>query len=270
MSLTQWREHFGSQRSGRIVLTRLFRAIILQAHREITAGREAPIQGNVRTFWYRFVKPVMARLPASHQPKSDPYELMGQVFVEMVCELGWMSYADFDFTDENWAHRFIGETSPHVLVFSEKRGWIRFVRRCHEDLGTSALTLGGMPSALTSEYTARALREVVDPSKTLYLLGIVDWDPSGDLIARTFESQLHTFGYPHTDLRLMIRPEHYAPRELEFATVALASGRGQAKKNELWMEAGGGVLGDELGIASESMPWDRLWERIREEVRWVG
>ena len=112
------------------------------------AGREAPIEGNLRTFWYRFVKPLMGRLPDDDRLATDPYLLMLTAFGQLVMDDGWIQYRDFDLTDENWAHRFVGTAKPHVLVFAEKRGWIRFLRRCHEDLGTSALALGGAPQRL--------------------------------------------------------------------------------------------------------------------------
>ena len=145
---------------------------------------------------------------------------------------------------------------PGVLVFSEKAGWIRFLRRCHEDLGTSALALGGQPSALTSEYTAAALREVVDPSAPLRLLGIVDWDPAGAIIAGALARHLGVFGFERVDLEIVVRPEHYTEEERSLYATGL--GRAHPSKLRAWMEQGGGIDGEPLGLASESMPWSRL------------
>ena len=255
---------FRATSSGRLVPKRLIRALVVQAWRAIQAGEQDPVQGNLRTFWYRWVKPVEAKLPPSWLPKGGTYALTSEVFVELVLERGWLTYADFDFTDENWAHRFVGAQRPEVLVFSEKAGWIRFLRRCHEELGVSALALGGQPSALTSEYTARALREALAPNTPLRLLGIVDWDPAGAIIARAFAQHLHAFGFEHTEPELLIRPEHYAPDELQLYATELRSAH--TTKRRLWLEQGGGVHGQPRALASESMPWARLRQLLERKL----
>ena len=260
MSSKELLEQFASTRSGRLVLTRLMRALVVQAWRQIQRGEEEPVQGNLRTFWYRFVKPVLSTLGPRHLGKSDPYDAMLSAFGWVISKQGWALYRDFDFTDENWAHRFLGSTRPEQLVFSEKRGWIRFLRRCHEDLGTSALALGGAPSALTSEYTAHALLERLAPGVAVSLLGIVDWDPSGALIASSFRRQLETSGLPVKSLELLVRPEYLTPRQLELAPVTLP--RGQPTKTARWLESSGGLHGQPLGFESEAMPWHTLFELL--------
>jgi hypothetical protein len=245
-------------------MARLMRGLILQAHAAIVSGSEPAIEGNLRTFWYRWVKPVLGRIPDDERLKSDPYEMMLAAFAELVMERGEVAYADFDFTDENWAHRFIGQRHPEVVVFAEKRGWIRFLRRCHEDLGTSALALGGMPSALTSEYTLRALAEVVEEGTMLKLWGIVDWDPSGAIIAQAFAAQMRALGWDVVELDVLIGPQLYTPEELRMARVPLP--RGQPTKTREWLDRTGGVGGEAFGLESESMPWDRLMRLIEQKL----
>ena len=58
----QLAELFAARSSGRIKMASLLRSIIFQAHEAITTGREAPIHGNLRTFYYRFVKPVLSHV----------------------------------------------------------------------------------------------------------------------------------------------------------------------------------------------------------------
>ena len=55
--------HFASARSGRIILTRLLKSTIWCAYRRFHSGQETPLQGNIRTFWYRWCKVVLSHIP---------------------------------------------------------------------------------------------------------------------------------------------------------------------------------------------------------------
>lgn len=249
--------HFASKTSGRIVLTRLMRSVIWQAHLRITRGSEPPIRGNLRTFWYRFIKPVLARIDDDDEAKKDPYDVMLRVFAELVMEHRLLSYGDFDFTDENWENRRVGEDRPELVVFAEKTGWVRWLREVHETFSCTTLALGGAPSALSSEYTLNALKAAkLNPEKhALRLIGLVDFDPSGDIIARSFQEQLANLGWPNTTLETLIEPSHYSADELEIFAFELP--RRQKTKTEKWLEKTGGIGGRALGLEAESMPYQR-------------
>ena len=96
--------HFGSKASGRVVLSRPMRTVVVQGWRQIQSGEEEPVQGNLRTFWYRWAKPLVSKLGRRQRGKSDPYDAMLAAFGWVIDGQGWASYADFDLTDENWAH----------------------------------------------------------------------------------------------------------------------------------------------------------------------
>jgi hypothetical protein len=256
--------HFASARSGRIVLARLIRNIIWQAYERIQAGTEPPIGGNLRTFWYLWVKPVLARTSGNDDAKMDPYDVMLRAFSEMVLSLRLFKYADFDFTDENWENRRIGTLRPEQIVFTEKRGWIRFLREVHEQLGTSTLALGGAPSALTSEYTADHIRQAAGPDKLVRLIGVVDYDPAGESIATSFRGQLEACGLAVEGLETLIHPRHYSAAELEMFRFPLPTK--QTTKNERWMERTGGIGGKPFGLESESMPRARVRELLEQLV----
>jgi hypothetical protein len=248
--------HFASARSGRLVLARLMRNIIWQAYERIQAGTEPPIGGNLRTFWYLWVKPVLSRTSGNDEAKMDPYDVMLRAFSDMVLNLRLFRYADFDFTDENWENRRIGTSWPELLVFSEKRGWVRFLREVHAELGTSTLALGGAPSALTSEYTAEHIRQAAGPDRPVRLIGVVDYDPAGESIATSFRAQLQTCGLEVEDLETLIHPRHYSAAELEMFRFQLPAK--QTTKNALWLERTGGIGGKPFGLESESMPRARV------------
>lgn len=255
---------FGSKRSGRIVMTRLMRSVIWQARSQIQRGEEEPVYGNLRTFWYRFIKPIVARLPSDQAPKQDPYDAMLAVFVELVMEHKLLKYKDFDFADENWENRRIGTSRPHVLVFAEKRGWVRFLRDLHAEWGVSTLALGGAPSALTSEYTADHIRAVLPTRQPLVLLGLVDFDPAGAVIAAAFQRQIVAQGLDVSTLHTPIHPRHYSAEELELFSYPLP--RSQPTLTRRWLDQTGGVLGQPRGLELESLPRARLLSLLSEQI----
>ena len=263
---TELTHHFASKTRGRIVLTRLMRSVIWQVHQRIQDGLEPPVRGNLRTFWYRFIKPVLAHIEDDDKAKKDPYDVMLQVFAELVLEHHLLSYGDFDFTDENWENRRIGKQRPEMVVFAEKTGWVRWLREVHETFSCTALALGGAPSALSSEYTLSALKAsgLTPKAHTLRLIGLVDFDPSGDIIAHSFQDQLAHLGWPNTTLETLIEPSHYSAEELEIFAFDLP--KGQKTKTEKWLEKTGGIGGRALGLEAESMPYERALELLAARV----
>jgi hypothetical protein len=262
MSRAELVKHFASQRSGRIILAKLFKSLVWQVYEKIQAGKEPKVIGNIRTFWYKFAKVVLSRLPEEDQGKTNPYDVMLKAFTELIMVRKLFRYTDFDFTDENWENRRIGQKYPEILIFTEKTGWIRFLREVHQIFGVSVLALGGAPSALTSEYTARDIRAAMKEEKLARLIGIVDFDPSGDLIAQAFVGQLLAAGLPVSELQMLIKPEHYSDQELKLFRFPLP--KKQPTKTRNWMRKTGGVLGGVFGLESESMPQERVMALLRE------
>lgn len=255
--------YFAAESSGRILLTPLIKNIIWQAHERIQAGLEPPVLGNLRTFWYRFVKPVLAHVGAdAARAQTDPYDVMLNAFVELTLERRLFRYADFDLTDENWENRRIGTTKPEVLVFAEKTGWIRFLREMHDTLGVSVLALGGAPSALTSEYTAKFIKATTPA--LVRLVGVVDYDPSSDIIAEAFRSQLEAVGLEVSSLTTIIHPQYYSPDELRMFRFPLP--KGEKTKLAKWLTKTGGIGGEAFGLEAESMPLEKARNLIRELV----
>ena len=258
--------HFGTQETGRIKLAPLVRSILYNAYERIQDGHVAPIYGNVRSLYYEWVKPTFAHIHDDDEAKTHPYDVMVHEMRDMALDHGLFQYRDFDLTDENFEVRRIGERDPHVLVFSEKTGWIRSLRRFHKELGCSTLALGGAPSALTSEYTARDIFQATGGPTALQLVGIVDYDPSGDVIARSFADQLRAVGVPETHLELVVHPRHYTPEAVELFKFPLSSNPRMEKKNAKWLEKTGGIGGELYGLEAESMPREKVHQLVADQV----
>ena len=107
----------------------------------------------------------------------------------------------------------------------------------------------------------------MDGPNKVHLVGIVDWDPAGAIIAKAFQEQLAQVGLPDSTLTTLVRPERYSRQELEMFKFPLPSRRNiQSTKNRLWVEKTGGIDGKPFGLEAESMPWDRLWELTTQAV----
>ena len=268
MNREELAQHFASKNSGRIILTRLIKSIIWQAYEKIQAGEEDLGGGNIRTFWYRWVQPTLAHMHDDDSHKTSPYQVMTEMFSDLVMNEKLLRYRDFDFTDENWNNRFIGSERGDILIFSEKRGWMRFLTRLHKDLGVSVLALGSFPSALTSEYTSHALQDALGSGKSVRLIGIVDYDFSGALIAKSFRTQLEATGLKIHSMQTMIHPKHYESQEIQMFKVPLP--KRQKTKLAAWLKKTGGIDGQPFGLESESMPIGKLRKMIEELVEQDG
>jgi len=258
------RRAFGAKKSRRIILTKLMKSIIWQAYERIQSKEDPPFVGNLRTFWYQYTKPVLAHISDDDHAKTDPYTVMIRCFQAMVMEDKFFKYKDFDFTDENWENRRIGEERPELLIFSEKTGWFRLLRRWHERWSVSVLALGGFPSALSSEYTVEYLKPRIGRKK-VRLIGIVDYDPSGAQIAVSFAEQLRSCGLRVHSPKLLIHPEHYSQQEIDIYSFPLP--KNQRKKTENWMNDTGGVNGKPFGLESESMPHSRIESLLEKHIK---
>ena len=266
MNQAELRKLFAARSSGRIILQRLIRGVIWQAYQRINSGLEDPVEGNIRTFWYRFIKPVLSHFDDDNSLKSDPYDIMLRVFTEMVMEHKLFNYRDFDFTDENWENRRIGSAYPHIILFTEKRGWIRLLNEQHKKWDVTTLALGGAPSALTSEYTLNSINKAIGkPARVLHLVGIVDWDPSGQIIANSFQEQLRKLGAEKTTLTTIIHPKHYTESELKIFKYPLP--KRMKTKTATWLEQTGGINGKAIGLESESMPMNRVRKLIKGKLK---
>ena len=62
LSAAELRRLFAFASSGKINATRVIKNLIWQAYTAIRAGQRPPIAGNLRSFWYTDVKPVLSRL----------------------------------------------------------------------------------------------------------------------------------------------------------------------------------------------------------------
>lgn len=102
--------------------------------------------------------------------------------------------------------------------------------------------------------------------KTIHLLGLVDHDPAGQLIAHTFRDQLATFGLQPLRLHVVLRPEHFSAAQRLSSRLPL---RDDAHAQR-WLARGGGVDGGPWTLSVDSLPVEALEARTRTLIREVA
>lgn len=257
--------------TGRLIITQLIGNIAWQAYSWIKSGRLDPFDGNLRSFWYSHIKPVLGRvLPAVNE---GHYGAMSGVFARYVGTYGLFRYADFGFVEDNDSLRAIGDRHPQVIVLAEKKGHWRALQRIHAQTGATVISLGGQPSLMTTEYFVAALAQATPLDQTFHLITDVDYDPSGQIIAESFRAQLRQMGMKHSTIRHLIEPANFTAEELKYFKYPVKndspSDRAKVKQ---WLNPDrrrfpdrlpGGLLNEKgqrepMGLESDAMPRDRL------------
>jgi len=249
LSATELRGLFAFASSGKINATRVIKNLIWQAYTAIRDGRRPPIAGNLRSFWYTDIKPVLSRLGVPVEGRRAT-ELVYDAFVELVTRHHLFHYRDLGFLDEGAQTRAVGQTNGTCILFAEKDGRFALVRDIAQASDATALALGGYPSSLATEYLVHALQHagVLAARPALQLFSVVDYDPSGYWIAREFAAQLHAFGVQEVTLHPLIRPERLTTEQVALGRYTLPTG----SKTTNWVRETGGIDGEPYGLEADA------------------
>lgn len=239
---------FAFASSGKINATRVIKNLIWQAYTAIRAGQRPPLAGNLRSFWYTDVKPVLSRLGIPVEGRRAT-ELVYDAFVELVTRHHLFHYRDLGFLEEGAQTRAVGQTNGTVILCAEKDGRFALVRDIAQASDATALALGGFPSSLATEYLLYALQQagVLAARPVLQLFAVVDYDPSGYWIAREFAAQLQAFGIQEVMVHPLIRPERLTAEQIALSRYALPKG----SKTTNWVRETGGIDGEAYGLEAD-------------------
>ena len=251
LSAAELQRLFAFTSSGKLNATRVIKNLIWQAYTAIRDGRRAPIAGNLRSFWYTDIKPVLSRLGVPVEGRRAT-ELVYDAFVELVTRHHLFHYRDLGFLDEGAQLRAVGQANGTCILFAEKDGRFALVRDIAQAYDATALALGGFPSSLATEYLVHALQQagVLAERPALRLFSVVDYDPSGYWIAREFAAQLQAFGIQEITLYPLIRPEHLSAEQVALGRYALPKG----SKTTNWHRETGGIDGEPYGLEADAFP----------------
>lgn len=268
MSAAELLGHFAFASSGRINATQVVKNLVWQAYTGIRDGRRAPIAGNLRSFWYTDVKPVLSRLGLPVEGRRYT-ELLYDVFVELVTRHHLFHNRDFGFLDEDAQARVVGGTNSTLVLFAEKAGRFELVREIAQAFDATGLALGGYPSSLATEYFLQALeqRGVIEgptPAEgpAVSLFSVVNYDPAGYWIEREFADQVRAFGIKEVTLHTLIRPERLAPEQVRLGRYTLKKGRETAN----WLRETGGIEGEPYGLEADAFAPEAIRAAFVEEA----
>lgn len=267
MSDEEIRGYFSYQSTGELVTSWVIGNIIWQAYNWIQEGKMDKLDGNIRSFWYSHIKPVLARFM---KVGKDQYDTLTAVLSHYVGDCHFFRYSDMGFVDDSGSTGVVGDSLPAIIFFAEKQGHLRALQQIAAEKGVTIIALGGQPSLLTTEGLADALMaKQVDLNQRFYLLTDVDYDPSGNIIAEAFRHQLLQMGVEETLRFDLIQPESFTPTEVKYFKFPVPQDtKSDIKKTRLWMDKskspfGGGLPGDDghpapYGLESDAMERKRL------------
>jgi len=253
-------KEFGPGRKYPIDLTLATKNIVWQTRKKIRKGKMKPINGSIRTFWYTHIKPVFARTGSFNTETNQP-AILHDVLVELVRDHNIMRYKDMGFIDHNAAKVRIGP-NWHVMIVGEKHGKYGVLEKMAKELNCTAFTVGGQPSLLSMEYLVDHYKaRDIDIRKSMYLIFVVDHDPAGWIIQSSVVNDLKFYGIKNIKAIDIISPDILTSKELELAKYPIPEN--QAKRDE-WLEETGGINGQLYGFESDSVPPERLHQKITE------
>ena len=254
-------ENFKYESTGEFNIKEFMGNMIWEYYRLMQTGDREPIDGNIRTFWY-IIKPTLSKVIKINSQAH--YLNMISVFKRLAVTHGLFKYKEFGFTSEKQDMYKIGETHPDIFFVGEKAGHFKKIQKIAQEFGTSVISLGGSPSILTTEYLVDELEKLVNlKEKQIHFITLVDYDPAGAIIARTFIEQLLHEGVQNIgSISHLLIPSNFPPEEIEHITEPVPMETPADKtKVEKWLQAGGGVNGQPLGIESEALMLD--FEKLR-------
>lgn len=259
-------KEFGPGRKYPVNVDRLIRNIIWQIRTRIIQKQQPPMEGLIRSFWYTYIKPVLARTKSLGK-KVDQYPQMIQMFVRLVQYLDVMRYKDIGFTDDNQNDRKIG-INNHIILFAEKAGHYPLLQRIAQNTEVTILSLGGQPSLLSAEYFVDEMKaQGIDVRKSFYTFSLVDYDTSGWIIKDAFLNDLRSFGLKYIQHKNLILPEIFTQEEIELNKFPLPTSPEMEVKNRNWLRESGGIHGELYGLETDAAPFPRIEQLFNTEIK---
>lgn len=268
-------------RNNTVNHTLLVYTLVWQSMGLILVGKEDPIEGNVRSFWYTFANPVyghhrlyktLHRDPAfqayiTELETTDRYRRsraklaasakIGETYCKKLCEDAIQQFViqkvfryqgPFQFIDHKNKFRLLGEKRASLVFFVEKEGLFhKYCDRYNTRYGISALASQGFPSHLTLEFFGDQLSS--KGITRVGLVGLVDYDPAGFLIAEEYRHKFEQLGFGVKSFTILTNVGLFTEEALENEFDDLEHVHPSREKiTQAWFEKTGGIHGKRRGI----------------------
>ena len=274
---------FGTEDNPAMPKTELLRTIIMNQLHFPTATETRSLRG----FWYNPIKPILSMLGylRKRNEKDDPGRRMSQDLSDTLGEMvkaGILRYADLKIEDNSrqlqtpysgacnsapgvyisgFAER--GKIYPNIILAIEKDTEYETVRNVAAVLGCSVISGSGHPALSAMEKLLRSsLKDIGD--QDIHIRALTDYDPTGYSIAQDFVDHasftMFNLNMPGTVRydRIGIRPEHFAPGELDTAKYEIVTSK--RKQLSAWMNETGGIDGEPFGLELDALPRSTIRE----------
>lgn len=216
-------------------VSRLMRNLIWQMRERVKRGDKPKLKELIRTYWYMYTKPTLARAGAISL-KTDQYNQLIDALVNLVKDWDLMRYKDIGFSDDKSAMRQVG-LNANIILIAEKAGHLDFLKQMRTRYQISTIALGGQPSLLNTEYFVDDLkRQKINIQRSFYLYTIVDYDPSGWIIRDAFISNLKHYGIKHIQCQDLVHPDQLTAQEVQDSRYPIPSAKIMRTKNKAWLE----------------------------------
>jgi len=257
-------------KNGGMNSSSLIKSLIYQDSFKFKTEELPPIRGNIRSYWYARIKPVLGRARAKKY--SQKYGLMIRAFSQLIQQYHLFSYGTFSFVDSDAHQRRLGGVHRQVFVVAEKVGHLALLRDIAAVYDVTIISLGGQPSALSTEYLVKDMKAAgMDVHAAIVLMSIVDYDPAGAIILKSFIKQLRVFGMDG-DIKVinLAHPDRLPLEDIKLNRYPLSRTKREDRKNRAWINRGGGLerysAGKFFGLEADAMGWKGLWKAFEEEV----
>lgn len=261
MTKTELVKHFSFKGKKSVNPTLLIKNLIWQAYTWIKNGKIEPIEGNIRSFWYMNVKPVLSRLGFNTTGRKFTEKLY-DVLVEMIVTHRLFRYMDMGFLDERQYQRTIGKAHGNLILFVEKDGLFGLAKQIALQNDTTAIATGGFPSYLTLEFLLSDMAKAGLLYEPLHIFSIVDYDPSGYWIEQKFIEQLQQYDMEIASKHSLITPDLMPVSFLDIAKYRLD----KSSKTKNWLKLTNGLNGEPYGLESDAIGGKKIRETFQKAI----
>lgn len=275
------------QVKGRMSHARLIRTLVWQALGLILCGREDPLRGNLRSFHYRFSAPLYESLSlytavSEKDPRFQEYlasdpdcergETAQEGYIDNLCEDVFAEYVahkifryqgPFEVKNANEGKSRLGEGRASLLFFTEKEGLEDYCIRYHDEYRISTMVSRGQPSLVTAEYFADELR--AKKIARVNLVGLVDWDPAGFLIAESYRRNFEQLGFGIKGFEILTSLDLFTEHALKTKSYDLTTVNPRRKEIvRKWFDKTKGINGECRGIYANHARQNRVDKKFKD------
>lgn len=246
----------------------------------ILCGETEPLNGNVRGLWYTYIDPLyqqfnlygdlsvedpefrlflqeraqrhrgllnLNELRATSRAKQSYIEKqVGDCFKQLVANRILRYNGPFKIFDHLGGAGLIGSRAS-LLFIVEKEGLREYCQRYYDRYNISVLWGRGEPSLATCEYFGDQL--LAKRVKRIHFGMLVDYDPPGYLIARTYPRHFECLGFETKGFTMLTSTDLFTDRALELYSEDIDQAHPDHKKiNDAWFKETNGINGKRRSI----------------------